>query len=47
MIRGCAEMNHIGMIIKTYRTKLGMSRNRLAENVCSEKYIYLYRKRRT
>lgn len=36
--------SHIGMIIKMYRIGLGMSRNRLAENVCSEKYIYLIEK---
>lgn len=37
-------MNFIGSIIREYRCKLGMSRNTLAEKICSEKYIYLIEK---
>ncbi|KAF5067159.1 hypothetical protein DSECCO2_256280 [anaerobic digester metagenome] len=34
-------MNHIGNVIKEVRSNLGMSRNELSENICSEKYLYL------
>ncbi|SHI14304.1 Helix-turn-helix domain-containing protein [Sporobacter termitidis DSM 10068] len=37
-------MNHIGNIIKSYRTMLKMSRAAFAENICSEKYVYLIEK---
>lgn len=37
-------MNYIGNIIKEYRSILGMSRKNLAENICSEKYVYLIEK---
>lgn len=34
-------MNHIGNVIKEYRGMLHISRHELAENVCSEKYLYM------
>lgn len=34
-------MNHIGNVIKEYRGILHMSRHELAENICSEKYLYM------
>lgn len=34
-------MNHIGNIIKEFRCLRNMTRNELAEDVCTEKYIYL------
>ena len=34
-------MNYIGNIIREYRDMQGMSRKELAENICSEKYVYL------
>lgn len=37
-------MNHIGNIIKSYRGMLNMSRAELAENICSEKYVYYIEK---
>ncbi len=37
-------MNHIGSIIKSYRTMRNMSRSKLAEHICSGKYIYLIEK---
>lgn len=37
-------VNHIGQIIRRERTRLGMSRSRLAEHICSEKHIYLIEK---
>lgn len=37
-------MNHIGSIIKEYRDMLGMNRTELANNICTEKYIYLIEK---
>ncbi|MEA4816073.1 MAG: helix-turn-helix transcriptional regulator [Lachnospiraceae bacterium] len=39
-------MNHkcIGKIIKEYRVRAGMSRKELAENICSEKYVYFIEK---
>lgn len=37
-------MGHIGTIIEKYRQAIGMSRKELAEDICSEKYIYLIEK---
>lgn len=37
-------MNHIGNIIKIYRNILKMSRAKLSENICSEKYVYYIEK---
>lgn len=37
-------MGHIGVVIEKYRQALDMSRRELAENICSEKYIYLIEK---
>lgn len=37
-------MGHIGTIIEKYRQAIGMSRKKLAEDICSEKYIYLIEK---
>lgn len=37
-------MGHIGAIIETYRKASGISRRNLAENICSEKHIYLIEK---
>lgn len=37
-------MNHIGSIIEKYRNLIGLTRKELAENICSEKYIYLIEK---
>jgi len=37
-------MGHIGTIIEKYRQDIGMSRKELAEDICSEKYIYLIEK---
>ena len=34
-------MNHIGSVIKKYRNKINMSRKKLANNICTEKYVYL------
>ncbi|MFT4007069.1 MAG: helix-turn-helix transcriptional regulator [Lacrimispora sp.] len=34
-------MNHIGNVIREYRGILHMSRHELAENICSEKYLYM------
>lgn len=38
------NMRHIGKIIEKQRQALNMSRRELAENICSEKYIYLIEK---
>lgn len=37
-------MGNIGEIIEKYRQASGMSRKELADNICSEKYIYLIEK---
>ncbi len=37
-------MGHIGIIIERYRQALGISRKELAEDICSEKHIYLIEK---
>lgn len=37
-------MNYIGNVIKEYRGMMGMSRNDLSKNICSEKYVYLIEK---
>lgn len=37
-------MNNIGIVIKKYRNSLGLTRKELANNICSEKYIYLIEK---
>lgn len=37
-------MNYIGNVIKEYRITIGMTRNELANNICSEKYVYLIEK---
>lgn len=37
-------MNHIGNVIKEYRSLIGMSRNDIAKNICTEKYVYLIEK---
>ncbi len=37
-------MNHIGNVIKGYRSMLNMSRAKFADNICSEKYVYLIEK---
>lgn len=37
-------MNHIGIVIKRYRNNQKMSRAKLAENICTEKYVYLIEK---
>lgn len=37
-------MNYIGSIIRDSRNRLRMSRKELAENICSEKYLYLIEK---
>ncbi len=37
-------MGHIGTIIEKCRQTIGMSRKELAEDICSEKYIYLIEK---
>ncbi len=37
-------MNHIGNIIHKLRLKQGMSRKKLCENICSDKYLYMVEK---
>ena len=37
-------MNHIGNLIKEYRSRLGISRNELASGLCSATYVYLIEK---
>lgn len=34
-------MNHIGNVIKEYRTMLHLSRKKLSTDICSEKYLYM------
>lgn len=38
------RMNYIGHVIEKYRYKMGISRKELAENICTEKYVYLIEK---
>ena len=37
-------MNHIGSLIKEFRNRLSISQKTLAEDICSEKFIYLIEK---
>ena len=37
-------MNHIGSIIKEFRLLRQLTQEQLAENICSEKYVYLIEK---
>ena len=37
-------MNHIGNVIKEYRTMLHLSRKELSADICSEKYLYMIEK---
>ncbi|WP_394525690.1 helix-turn-helix domain-containing protein [Lacrimispora sp. JR3] len=34
-------MTHIGIVIRNFREKMGLSRIELAQQICSEKYLYL------
>lgn len=38
---GALEMTHIGIVIRNFREQMGLSRNELAQQICSEKYLYL------
>ena len=42
--KGGLIINYIGKVIKQFRTDLGMSQKELAEDICTEKYIYLIEK---
>lgn len=35
------SVNHIGVVVKEYRLQRGMTRAELAEDICTDKYIYL------
>lgn len=37
-------MSHIGIVIRTLREKQGLTRQDLAKNICTEKYVYLIEK---